>query len=156
MPHDELALDHHFWRKISVDQSFQNWFLSRTKFAGRDMRLVTDELWHQIWYRDPETGKDSETDIFLVFVDRNSGERHAIHLENKPAHARWEINQAQNYRKRALNRMKVKRYVDFQVGLIAPTAFIFSWPEERSHFDFTITYEEIEQFIPEFAPPTKF
>jgi hypothetical protein len=148
---DELELDRCFWNKTSTDTDFQKWVLSHTKFAGREMELVTNESWHQTWYKDPETGLDSETDILLIFIDRLTGERHALHIENKPAHRKWELNQAQNYRKRALNRMTVKRYVDFQVGLIAPSAFIAAWPEERSHFDFEITYENIVKFVPEFG-----
>jgi hypothetical protein len=148
---DELELDHHFWNKISTDLAFQESILSQTKFVGRDMELITSEPWHQTWYRDPETRLDSETDILLMFVDRATQERYALHIENKPAHAKWELNQAENYRKRARNRMKIKRYVDFQVGLIAPAAFIAAWPLERSHFDFDVTYEKIAKFVLEFG-----
>ena len=95
----ELELDHFFWNAISTNVAFQSWFLVKTKFAGRNLELVTDELWHQRWYRDPVTGKDSEGDILLMFRDPETSERYAIHIENKPGHRIWEPLQAENYRK---------------------------------------------------------
>ena len=71
----------------------------------RGLDLVMNEKWHQRWYKDPVTGKDSETDILLMFRDRSNNHRYAIHIENKPDRRRWQKDQAENYRKRALNRM---------------------------------------------------
>src|ERR1700722_8961963 len=118
----ELELDHFFWNAITTNVAFQSWFLVKTKFAGRNLELVTDELWHQRWYRDPVTGKDSEGDILLMFRDPETSERYAIHIENKPGHRIWEPLQAENYRKRAANRMREWQYIDFQLVLIAPRA----------------------------------
>jgi hypothetical protein len=47
-------------------------------------------------------------------------------IEDKPAHRTWEPEQAENYRKRAINRMTPLNYADFQVVLLAPTAFVES------------------------------
>jgi hypothetical protein len=113
--------------------------------------LVTEEKWHQRWYRDPETKKDSETDILLIFVDSSTGDRYALRIENKPAHRGWEPDQAANYLKRAVNRMKAWRYIDFQTVLLAPAAFVQQHPTEASHFHLTISYEEVGAFVPEFA-----
>jgi hypothetical protein len=142
---NELELDHHFWRAVSTDRLFRNWFLARTKFSGRDLELVTDEKWHQRWYRDPETKKDSETDILLIFRDRDL--RYAIHIENKPDHGTWTAGQAEKYRKRALNRMSPWRYVDFQTALIAPLSFIARWPIEAGHFEFIVSHEDVSAFV---------
>jgi hypothetical protein len=135
----ELKLDHLFWEAISSNPSFQVWFLSRTKFVGRDLNLVTNEKWHQRWYKDPETGKESETDILLIFLDRATSD-----------HGMWRKGQAEQYRRRALNRMLPWRYVDFQTALIAPTLFIARWPLEVGHFDVTVSYEDISAFVPTF------
>lgn len=148
---DELKLDHHFWNAISTKQPFKDWFLARTKFVDRDLDLVMNEKWHQRWYRDPVTGKDSETDILLMFRDRSNNDRYAIHIENKPDRRTWEKDQAENYRKRALNRMSAWRYVDFQTAVIAPLSLIARSPTEVSHFEVIISYEDISVFVPEFS-----
>jgi hypothetical protein len=148
---NELDLDRCFWREVSTSPKFREWLIARTKFSGRNLELVTDELWHQKWYRDPETKLDSETDILLIFRERESSERYALHIENKPAHRKWEIDQAKNYRKRAINRMIPWNYVDFQVVLLAPTAFVRLCPDDVAHFDLVISYEDVGIFVPEFA-----
>jgi hypothetical protein len=101
---NELDLDHLFWKEMRDNPAFRTWFLGLTKFSEHALDLVTDEKWHQRWYTDPLNGKDSETDIVLLFKDRGNGDRYAIHIENKPAHGKWEPNQAENYRRRATNR----------------------------------------------------
>jgi hypothetical protein len=147
---NELALDHCFWREVKTSSPFQHWLIGKTKFAGRVVRLVTDEGWHQRWYRDPETKKDSETDILLIFVDLENSQRYALHIENKTAHSKWEPDQAKNYRKRAMNRMKPLRYADFQTVLVAPASFIDKHPTEAAEFDLLLIYEEVGVFVPEF------
>lgn len=151
---DELTLDRCFWREISSSARFQRWLIEKTKFADRSLELVSnesDEKWHQRWYKDPETKKDSEGDILLIFRDTSSAERYALHIENKPAHRKWEPNQAENYRKRALDRMKRWRYVDFQTILLAPSAFVGRHHVEAASFDLVLSYEEVGSFVPEFA-----
>jgi hypothetical protein len=147
----ELELDHVFWKAISTNVAFQAWFLDRTKLANHALELVGDEKWHQRWYRDPVTGEDSETDILLIFKDQSTGERFAIHIENKPPQGVWEPHQPENYRKRAANRMSNWRYVDFQVVLIAPTSFIAASISELDHFDIAVSYEALSVFVPEFG-----
>ena len=147
---DELSLDRCFWREISSSRLFQTWLIGRTKFAGRNLDLVTDEIWHQKWYRDTELQKDSETDIFLIFRDFLNSQRYALHIENKTAHRKWEPNQAKNYRTRAINRMKAWRYVDFQLILLAPLAFVERYPVEAACFDLVLSYEDVGDFVPEF------
>ena len=39
----------------------------------------------------------------------------------------------------------------YEVVLIAPRDHIAKHPLEAGHFDFTITYEEIARFVPEFG-----
>jgi hypothetical protein len=147
----ELELDHHFWDVVSTSPEFCSWLLGCTKFAELDLALITDEKWHQRWYRDPVTKKDSETDILLVFRDVSTGDRYALHIENKPAHRAWEPLQAENYRRRALDRMTTWRYVDFQTVLLAPQSLLERCQAEAAHFDVVISYEQVMPFVPVFA-----
>ena len=147
---NELELDKLFWKTISTNQEFQSWFISRTKFAHRAVELVMDEIWHQKWYRDPMTKKDSETDIFLVFKESETGERYGVHIENKPLHRVWEPLQPENYRKRAEHCRDKWGYTFYQLILIAPREFLKKSSREILHFDNAISYEDIGHFIPEF------
>ncbi len=58
--------------------------------------------------------------------------------------------QAENYRRRAANRMIKWKHAGCQVALMAPKEFIEKHPNEARHFDFTITYEEVGVYVPEF------
>lgn len=148
---DELSLDHCFKRYLDANVIFQNWIISRTKFKGRRLELVIEKIWHQRWYRDPITKKDSETDIFLVFKDQDSGSRIALHIENKLANSTWQAYQAENYKLRGEARKSSYNYVDFQTVLMAPQYFIDAWPAQVAHFDVIITHEALSNFIPEFS-----
>jgi hypothetical protein len=151
---DELTLDHCFWREVSGSGPFRDWLLSKTKFANYNLELVTDEKWHQRWYKDPVTKRDSETDILLMFIDVTRTNRYALHIENKPHHGKWEPDQAKNYRTRASDRMKEWRYCDFQTVLLAPVSFVARHPGDAAYFDLVISYEEVGAFIPEFTGPS--
>jgi hypothetical protein len=147
----ELDLDRFFWNNISTNLEFQSWFLQQTKFAARTFDLVLDEKWHQRWYRDPITGEESETDILLIFKDRDNSDRCAIHIENKPLHGKWRPHQPESYPKRAENRAAKLGYAKFQTALIAPLSFIERWPREANLFDIRISYEDIAKFVPQFG-----
>ena len=146
----ELELDHLFWNAITTNSAFFAWVIGRPKFAHRRLSLDTEELWHQRWYRDPETHEESETDITLFLSDEDTQEAFAIHIENKTSHRLWEKNQARNYRKRAANRMSIWKHADFQVALLAPQQHIVSHPAEAACFDFEMAYEAVGTFVPEF------
>jgi hypothetical protein len=146
----ELELDRLFWNAINANAEFFTWLLWRTKFSEKDLVLVTNEKWHQRWYRDPVTKKDSETDILLMLSEPTTGKRYALHIENKPDHRQWEPEQPENYRKRALDRMSKWRYDDFQTVLMAPRSFIAGSPAQAAQFDLTIPYEEVARFVPAF------
>jgi hypothetical protein len=146
----ELELDYIFWNAIKTDVTFSAWFLGKTKFAGRSLELKTDELWHQRWYRDPDSKEESETDILLIFRDTESGEVVSIHLENKRLKRAWGKNQAESYRRRAANWMVKWKHADSEVALMAPLSHIANHPIEAGHFDFVITYEEVGMYVSEF------
>ncbi len=148
---DELALDHCFWREISTNRHFFNLFVGRSKFADGWIDLDRTEKWHQRWFRDPETKLDSETDITLFLIDTREHRKYAIHIENKPAHGKWQPNQPENYKKRAENRMGKWKHDDYQTALIAPQSFIDAHPEAVALFGFVVSYEEISPFVPEFG-----
>lgn len=148
---NELELDEAFWAALENSPEFRQWLLRRTRFWAKNLELVTDEKWHQRWYRDPETGKDSETDILLLWRDQESGERVAIHVENKPAHRKWEPGQVENYQRRAENRKAKWRYSEYEIVLLAPSEFIARHPEEAASFDFVLPYEDVRAFAPAFG-----
>jgi len=149
---DELSLDHCFKRYLDLNITFQNWIISQTKFKNRNLELVIEKIWHQRWYRDPITKKDSETDIFLVFKDKDCGSRVALHIENKLTNSTWQAYQAENYKIRGEARKSSYDYVDFQTILLAPKIFIDAWPAQVAQFDVIITHEALSVFIPEFSP----
>jgi hypothetical protein len=149
---DELSLDKIFKQYLDTNIAFQSWIISQTKFKDRNLELVIEKIWHQRWYRDPVTKKASETDIFLVFKDRDSGSRLALHIENKLTNSTWQAYQAENYKIRAEARKSSYNYVDFQTVLMAPQYFIDAWSAQVAHFDVVITHEALSNFIPEFSP----
>jgi hypothetical protein len=148
---DELSLDHCFKQQLDTSVAFQEWIIGQTKFKDRHLELVIEKIWHQRWYRDPVTKKDSETDIFLVFRDKDSGQRVALHIENKIASSLWQPYQAENYKIRGEARKSSYDYVDFQTVLMAPQSFIDAWAPQVAHFDVVITHEALSKFVPEFA-----
>lgn len=86
-----------------------------------------------------------------MFLDEDTGERLALHIENKIARSVWTANQAENYVKRATARMQTYNYVDFQTVLMAPKEFLEAWPYQAGQFDIVLEHEHIVQFVPEFA-----
>jgi hypothetical protein len=148
---DELHLDGLFWSAFSTDEQFRTWVLNQTAFSPSDHALVLEEKWHQRWFRDPDTGRESETDILAILVAMSDGSRHALHIENKPPHRTWEPQQAENYKKRALDRRQAWQYDPFQTVLLAPRTFISRWRAEAAQFDVLLTYEDVGLYIPEFA-----
>ena len=148
---NELVLDRCFYEALSKSADFRQWLLGKTKFVALNVELVVveEKKWHQTWYKDPETKKDSETDIMLIFCDVNSM-RYALHIENKPDHRTWEPNQVENYEKRARYRMKKWNYIEFQTVLLAPVSFLERHKAEAAQFDVLLSYEEVGDFVPEF------
>jgi len=124
--------------------------LNRTKFVGRDAQLDLAEPWQFRWYRSPDTGLDSETDIFLRFESLNSP-AFALHIENKTATGSFRKGQPDTYRTRAHDQKKRWRYEDFSIVLIAPSAFHQRFADECAKFDTFISYEELAEHIPLFA-----
>ena len=152
--HDELLLDHAFWAAISTNRNFFDWFAAKSKFAGLWLDLDRTEKWHQRWFRDPETGLDSETDIALFLVETHQRKKFAIHIENKPPHGRWQPNQPENYERRAANRMRNWGHDDYQTALLAPDTFIRANMLQAGHFGFCVSYEDVASFIHDFAIST--
>ena len=149
---DEKALNKAFVEEAQRSSQFVVWLLSRTKFRNTPSRLVLARG-DNPWYRSKKTGKDSETDILLVFETPDT--RFALHLENKtPAMRGFRPNQPQDYQERAtdwLNTPKWGSYRDFEIGIIAPLVFRAANKAECDVFHRFLSYEEIAAWIPEFA-----
>ena len=100
---------------------------------------------------EPETKKDSETDITLFLEDVERQKLYSIHIENKPSHRAWEEHQAESYRPRAQYLAKKWKHEDCTVGLIATADYLSSHAREVEYFDFTVAYEEIGKYVSQFA-----
>ena len=144
---------------------FRHWFLSRTKFArhANGCRLLHEEQmairprsrwWRHWWCAVPELPKDRETDVFMVLEVNESGERFALHIENKCDTYKFNPGQAAAYAPRArymLNRADYLLHSDYQTVLLAPVAFCNRYSAEADLFDIFISYEEVARFIPKFT-----
>ena len=156
----ESDYDLAFATGIRESSEFRNWVLSRTKFGDCEARVLADEQaaarrakhwWKHWWCRVPELGRDSETDVFLVFERPGSYDRFALHVENKTAEGIFTENQVESYPIRAKHMMIKHRelfgYTDFDTVLIAPHAFGQRHVRECNLFGSFLTYEEIGRFI---------
>jgi hypothetical protein len=108
------------------------------------------EPWQFRWYRSPETGLDSETDIFLRFETAN-GRAFALHIENKTQTGTFRKGQPESYRTRANDQKERWRYDEFCIVLIAPSAFRERFADECNKFDTVISYEELAEHVSLFS-----
>lgn len=164
MPFSESDYDLAFATGIRDCQDFRHWVLSRTKFGDCKARVLADEQaaarkakhwWKHWWCRVPELGKDSETDVFLVFEHPHTFARFALHVENKTAEGSFTENQAESYACRAAYMMTKHRdlfgYTAFDTLIIAPRAFKQRHEWECNLFGSYLSYEEIGEFLPAFT-----
>jgi hypothetical protein len=104
-------LDQELEKAFRDNADFRNWFLSRTRFAGRATSYVpsrSDHPWGKfpIELPNPETGvseivnKEGETDV-LVVLESNEKVRIALHIENKLGSGRFTKFQSELYQARA-------------------------------------------------------
>lgn len=150
----EKQLDKLFEAKIRDSEAFKRWFLGRTRFANRATSIVLTRSNHP-WYKSRRTGKESETDILLVFKDIISDTIFAIHIENKLEGGRLTMDQAQTYSERALdwrNRDEYGRYDEYECILIAPRSFYNKNIDKAEIFDCFVPHEDISEYITAFAP----
>jgi hypothetical protein len=110
--------------------------------VNRELLLVVMKL-HLI-------GKELETDMLLVFKNRENSDRYAAPIENEPPQGKSRPGQPENHRIRAKDRMSKLQYVDKQVTPFAPLAFLKVSLSLAAHFDFTISCEDIGDFVPKF------
>lgn len=147
---------------------FVQWFLSKTKFSGRNAKYFwsrSDHPWGTIAYThtNPDTGlsetsrKESETDILVVF-HAEDGEAIAIHIENKIGTGKFTALQPELYAPRAeqwKGNPKYQSYTDYQTVLVAPIQFRERNQSQAAIFDCFIAHEEIADFIPLFGQVKK-
>lgn len=149
----EKVLDRIFAAKLTASNEFRTWLLGKTKFAGCTATMLLCRADHP-WYISKKTGTQSETDILAVFEEISSPRRFAIHIENKTWNGKFGPNQPELYHERATDWIglpKYHRYTDFEAILIAPLNF-FEFNKERAKiFHQYVSYEDIAEFIPEFA-----
>jgi hypothetical protein len=115
-----------FAAKVRSSPEFVSWLLGHTKFKGSEVEQVLVRS-DNPWYQSRKTGRQSETDILLVFKNKNTGKNFAIHIENKRLRDKFQPDQPELYHERAadwLNVPKWGNYHDFECILIAPQVFI--------------------------------
>jgi hypothetical protein len=155
-----------FAEKIRQSAEFLHWVLRQTKFIENlsnaqllyeeqvrsRPRVQLDNWWRHWWCKIPDSGKEGETDIFLVFEDIQARKRFALHIENKKD-SEFLDGQPDGYRTRARLKMNDPRwlnYTDFETVLIAPAAYRAIQRASCDEFDRFISYESIAPFVPEF------
>lgn len=150
---------------VQANTDFRRWLLGRTKFADLvdKCRLLHEEQmairprrrwWRHWWCAVPELSKDRETDVFMVFEVMASGNRFALHVENKRDNYKFNPGQAAAYAPRARHMLHQADYLshsDFQTVLLAPRAFRDRHAVESALFDVFVSYEEVASFLPAFA-----
>lgn len=163
----EKQLDSALEAALRSNQSFLQWFLSRTKYAQRRAKYLwsrSDHPWGTIDFTqiDPDTGvevvtrQECETDVLLV-VKATDGEHLALHIENKLGLGSFTASQPEMYRQRAeqwKGRPKYQSYTDFVTVLVAPEAFRLRNQSQAAVFDVFISHEEIAEYIPLFRSLT--
>jgi hypothetical protein len=139
--------------KLKSSESFRNWFLSKTAFAGEAVKVLQARS-DNPWYQSPTTGIQGETDVFVVFEYVNRPERFALHIENKLLTDRFRPKQPELYLVRAEDWRRTPKwsnYDKFEIVLTAPRQFYERNKNDAVKFHRYISHEEIAPFIPEFA-----
>ena len=159
----EFDLDKAFADKLVSSAEFCIWLLTQTKFRDHatqavllweEQKLKQRKFWWRHWWCKSEDGGESETDIFAVFEVPASSLRFALHVEDKPPHGEFTLNQPLQARARAefmKKKSQFMNYSDFTTILLAPASFIAKHKSEAKHFELCITYEAVGPMIPLFA-----
>jgi hypothetical protein len=156
-----------FAEKVRGSREFLEWVISQTKFIEHQSRsrllyeeqvrsrphVLPENWWRHWWCRIPSTGREGETDIFLVFGDTGTGTRFALHIENKK-NSEFLDGQSEGYEIRArlkMNDPKWLNYSDFETVLIASAAYRELRHTSCEPFNRFLSYEDIALFVPEFG-----
>lgn len=159
----EKELDHELALHLRDNPDFQKWFLGKTRFASRPSKRIlsrSDHPWTTVTIevKNSASGKtkrirrQGETDILVVFED-NSGERFALHIENKIAGGKFTDYQPEGYPKRAekwVGQEKYGNYTEWETILVAPVEFKERLSEQAARFGVYVSHEEIAEYIPSF------
>lgn len=160
----EKEFDHELALLLRDNPKFQEWFLGKTRFANRPSKCIlsrSDHPWTTVTIevKNAATGKtesirrQGETDILVVFED-DSGERFALHIENKIAGGKFTKHQPEGYPKRAekwVGQEKYGNYTEWETILVAPVEFKERLSEQASRFGVYISHEEIAEHISSFG-----
>jgi hypothetical protein len=142
-----------FAEKVRTSPEFVDWFLSLTPFAGKTVEPILIRS-DNPWYQSKKTGRQSETDILLVFAEKSTGERFAIHIENKTIGDHFRPEQAELYHERAddwRNTEKWGNYEQFVCVLTAPQKFLDKHADQVAKFHAHVSHETLSNFLPQFS-----
>jgi len=151
-----------FASKMASSPEFCRWVILQTKFFERaGSTLLVDEQakrpakhWWRHWWCQLPDGSQSETDIFMVFEDPRDGFRFALHIECKLLKGKFTPDQWLQYARRAEHMMGKSKYLsyrDYATILLAPMDFATAHPAEAGHFDSFLSFEIVDEWVPEFA-----
>ncbi len=142
------ALDGLFRNEIVRSPDFRDWLLGRTKFAGLDAELI-DEPW--LSRRGDRGDSAPATGIFLVFRQWGLDRRFALHVENRRRGDRLEPGDAARCLVQASRWHTCRQCDDYETLLMAPSALYERHRPEADRYQRYIAYEDVAEFIPEFA-----
>jgi hypothetical protein len=159
----EKALDRVLEAGLRDDDTFRNWFISKTKFQGQDTRY----LWSRsdnpccsmrLSLPNTQTGRpemvtrQGGTDVLFVFAFGTEPERRlALHIENKLASGRCTPFQPEVYDARARRWCRDPsngNYEDWDTVVLAPLSFLRRYAETAQKFGTLVAHEDVAQYLP--------
>lgn len=149
----ERDLNQAFAKAVETSPHFACWLLSKTKFSAAPASVVLARG-DNPWSKSKTDGVESETDIIVVFERRDDKSCFALHIENKRPGDHFRPGQPERYRMRAAEWVGLKKwcnYTEFAILVVASRQFLEMNSAKASLFDGQLEYEEVEEFVPEFA-----
>jgi hypothetical protein len=164
--HIEHEYASRFAGALVEDPDFRGWVLRHTRFAGRECRVLNEEMRHRRtnpnapWWKNHfnpackchgcEGGR--ETDIFVVFEDTSSC-RFALHVEVKQPRDSWGKTQAERYPIRARcwvasSPKRILPHTEAATMLLCPATKLGPYEAQARSFDSVITFEEVAALYP--------
>jgi hypothetical protein len=162
---------------LRADPDFRAWFIGQTRFAGlaSTARLLDAEQMTKrtrrsaTWWRSHYAMKpypyidecgERETDLLAIF-ETPDGFRFALHVEVKSPEDDFQIDQAQDYGRRAKCWMgpgrapqRVLEHADAATVLCCERRFAVRDPEQARFFESVVAFEDVAAHISPYPDPT--
>jgi hypothetical protein len=129
----ERDVDFLLVEEFATEPSFVSWFCQKLSFTN----VVQDGVWHSV------INRDGETDILLRVLQHKT--RVGILIENKIA-AIEQDHQDERYHLRGIFHQSENKYDRYVTVICAPQRYLDGL-DERSQYQFRISYEEIADWL---------